>query len=124
MHTGEPSASAHSVPSSCQQPFGAGCSNRRNDDRGRFAGAGSIKPSRTRIRCTVRGEGTAGWPARTSRNWIDRAPLSHPCSISLARADTMAVTTSDDVWFGLIRGRLERGSSPANPSTSTRARYR
>jgi hypothetical protein len=69
-------AITQSVESICHHSLGAGASNRRHDDFGRFAGCGVTKPRRTRIRCTVATAGTR--PAkRSSRprcHWIVVAP--------------------------------------------------
>ena len=69
-------AITQSIESICHHSFGAGASKRRHDDFGRFSGAGSTNPRRTRIRCAVATDGT-GAVNRSSRprcHWIVVAP--------------------------------------------------
>jgi hypothetical protein len=99
IFTAVSSASIQSIPSSCQQPFGADASNRRHDLRGRFCGWATTRPRRTKTRWMVRTLGGSP-PARSVHAHTDWAPPSSPCPTSSSRLATSASSTAEATWFG------------------------
>ena len=107
------------VPSICHKSLQCDRSNRRPGS-GRFGGrCGVISPRRSRICCTVDTAGHAH-PSATSAARIFFAPHRPwrlPCNA------TIVSSTSALVCNGLDCGRRDRGTNPANPSTSKRPNH-
>jgi hypothetical protein len=108
---GLPPASLSWVPSICQRSF-ATSRSKRLVAFGRRAGCGATRWLRRSARWIV---ATAGGsiPARRSSAWMRRAP-QRGCRL---RNSAIRASSEGSICAGEERGRRERGSSPATPSS-------
>jgi len=115
ISTRVPSARCQWVMSDCQHSFGRSASKRTKELRGRFSGAGVMRPASWRMRRIVEIAGVCR-PSSSRCQAMVAGPASAPVLVRSFRSCRIRCRTGVGVVLGRVCGARERGSRPAGPS--------